>query len=366
MSSALIIYSLFFMGLIVLSYFNKQKISFILCFALFVLLFVCAEIGADYISYKYIYQQSGIGNFEVGRIEKLYSYINWFFYKLGFSYRLFRVCLLSLCLLVISFVIYKTSSNFAFSFLIMYGFYIIYFLSAYRQLITMAIFVFSIWLLVYKKKKCLPLILNFVAIFIHNLAIIQFIVVCFIYIYESLSKKEIKIKFNLKITIFSILSCLVIRFLLFFVLRIEKVKALLSFIPSDYLNGVSFINKGLLSRLCEFLIVVLLQNYAQEDENNNKLLSIYILAMLFYFAVPYELIMGRLINNFRLLEIIIIPNLFFTQQNPSISNINSIRQRKCKVLLLLLLILLILVVFVNQISSQSGYFPLKNYFIGEI
>lgn len=366
MSNALIIYSLFFIGLIVLSCINKQKTSFFLGVSLFVLLFVCAEVGADYVSYKNIYQQSGIGNFEVGRIEKLYLYINYFFYKLGFSYKLFRVCLLSLCLLVISSVIYKTSSNFAFSFLILYGFYIIYLVSAYRQLITMAIFIFSIWLLVYKKKKCLPLILNFTAIFIHNLAIIQFLVFCFIYIYESLSKKEIKIKFSLKTTIFLILGCLVIRFLLYFTLRVEKVKSLLSFIPSYYLNEVSFINEGLLSRLCEFLIIVLLYNYAQENENNNKLLTIYILAMLLYFSVPYELIMGRLINNIRLLEIIIIPNLFFFTKNSSISNINSIYQRKNKVLLLLLLIFLIVVVFVNQIMSQSDYFPLKNYFIGGI
>lgn len=365
MVDAILIYIIYLLFLVSLCFCKKSKLIPFICVITFILLFVCSEIGADYNNYSYIYYQSGKKNFEIGHVEKFYLYINYISNCLGISYKIFRIILLSSCLTSISIILYKTSSNFAFSFLILYSLYIIYMVSAYRQLITMTIFLISIWLYFYKKRYSSVLILNFIAIFIHKLAIVQLFLFVILMLYDLLGKKKSKLNYKLKNIILLILACLVIRVILVFVLNSGYISVAVNFIPSEYLKDVSFINKGLLSRLLFFIITLFIYNYSERDEIQDKLLFIYIISMTLYFMVPYELIMGRIINNFRMLEAIIIPNAFIKPAHTNIYE-KSYINGKVRILLLLLLMCLMIVIFVNQIMNQSGYFPIFNYFIGEI
>lgn len=353
-------YIVFALFLFLTCFLKNTKAKAALTVISFVLIFVCSEIGADYGGYKYIYENCSDPNVHG---ETLYLLICKMFLSLHCSYELFRVIFLTSFLILFVIGVYGLSDDFSMSFLFCFLTYLIYLISAYRQFATISIFVFSLYLLLRKTNAVVPIILNFLAIFIHKLAVLQLFVILIIIFYKSFkprSKFDISpLKLNLHFLIIS--GCLVVRLGLYFLLNVGSVQAFLS--SFDYTSNVTMINNGLLSRLTMLVLILIVADYKQIDENTSLLLFIYYFAILLYCAVPFELIMGRLVNNFRILEIIIIPNLMFSKnKKPFKLKRERYFSEACK----LMMICVACTVFIVQLVTQIGYVPFVNYFVGGI
>ena len=357
------IYILFALLLFLTCFLKNTKAKTYLIFFSFVLIFVCSEIGADYAGYKYIYENCFNPNVHG---EPLYILICQTFLKLHCSYELFRVLFLSGFLVLFLVGLYGLSDNFSLSFLLTFLMYTIYLISAYRQFATMAIFIFTLWLLLKKKKVVAPLILNFLAIFIHKLALLQFVLLVIIILFKSFKhKSNFSLKpINLKKHFIILASCILVRALLFVVLKIGFVQSLLS--SYNYMSNVSLINNGLLSRLAMFVLILFMSDMCDVDESANCLIFVYYFSMLLYFAIPLELIMGRLINNFKILEVIIIANLICENKKSTSIGFQNSLQRNTQNLCNVFVMFIAATVFITQLTSQGGYVPFINYFVGRI
>lgn len=330
--------------------FKNTRLKAVILTIAFVLVFICAETGADYLGYKYIYdnclKKEVHGEFLFIAICKGFN-------KIHISYNLFRVIFLTTFMSVFTFSLCKLTKNFSLSFLIAYLSYIVYFVSAYRQFATMAILLLTVYLYFYKKQRILSILLNLVAVFIHKLAIIQFLIFVVLFIYQKMTKREKAIeKFVLrKNFIYIILGCLVVRFIAYILLSYTVLGAIYSGLV-DY-PQLSLINFGLISRLV--VLMLLTHFYIESDESNetNIIFSIYFIGMLLYIAFPAELIMGRLINNVKLLEIVLIPILMFKQYGNM--KPNTKHNKNIVKFSQIMIVFVLCLVFCSQMINQVGY-----------
>ena len=344
------IYLIFPLLLVFSCLFKNTKTKAIIITIIFIFTFNCAETGADYAGYKSIYETC-LHNKVHGEIG--FILICKIFNKLGISYNIFRIIFLGLFTILLSYSIFKLSNNFSFSFLIAYLMYIVYFVSAYRQFATMSILLFTIYLHVRKKQIVIPLLLNFVAIFIHKLAIIQFLIFLIIFICHIFRKgiKPIEKSLVKKYFFSIILVCIVVRILVYVLLSYTALGNIYTEIVSY--PELSLINAGLISRLMILCIITYYYLLSLKNQGNDFLFTIYFISMLIYTAFPFELIMGRLLNNFKLLEIILIPFYIFT--NKFKKEENKKNNKKILVLSEILLLVVICAVFTSQMVNQIGY-----------
>lgn len=342
------IYLIFPLCLVFLLLFKESKLKTVLIVLSFILIFVFAETGADYDGYKHIYTNA-LENQVHGEI--LFVSLCKFFSALEVSYNVFRIIFLSSFTILFAYSLNKLSKNFTLSFLISYLLYVIYFVSALRQFATMAILFFTLHLYLNKNKIALPITLNFIAIFIHRLAIVQLAILVFIILYEKLIKKRNYIEKQLlkKWLIIIISACLITRVGIFVLLRTSIGASLMRLLPYPEL---SIFNLGLIARVVLLICLTNLYVNSNDSPNTNLLFSVYFIGILLYLIFPSELIMGRLINNIKMLEILLIPSLIVSF---NIQEVNSSKKSLVLKICLILLIVVIVLIFFSQMINQSGY-----------
>ncbi len=328
--------------LCILLYFTKKYKVFLSLYLIAFLGF--SKIGADYNGYLIHFNQHKanvlLNNIHGELFFKLYMKL---FVKIGLSYEIFRVFHIVLFLSLICYFLYKLSKNYYCSLFILYCGYIIYLCSAYRQLISMA-FVFIGLYLMKKRKYNLPILLNMVGINFH----ISSILLLLFFIFYKI-KKIIK-NINKKIIVFITIGCLILRFCMIY--SVKYISIILNIIGKGvhfniYTQSLQLLPFGLLTRLIPFIVV--LTFYKNRDNFENKIFIMYVFSILLYFLFPFEIIMGRLTNNGRILECILFP-ILIKQQNKKLN----------KNILKLFVITYFILVLINQLLKQYGYYPYIN------
>lgn len=330
----------YFQGLLLcLSLLNKKiKFRGFIGGILFISFIGFSKIGADYLGYRDIYIAVSYA-FEKVHGEYLFKKLMLGYKFFDLSYDIFRWTYLNFLLGLLVFFIKKLSRNVFYSLFLIYSLYIIYLCSAYRQLFSMTM-CFGGFYLIKKRKIDYGILLNFISLFIHGSSI--FPLAYFIYI----KKRKIKIK---QMEIF-------LSFVVAFILRITlgryigKVAMILnigSLLP--YLNDIVLISFGLLSRGTIGILIVM--NYKKIRKNRFllKIFYFYIIGIILYILIPFDLIAGRLFNNSRILEIILIPYIIMKQKSKS-----------NKLIYFIIFTLISMAIFYNQLLKQGGYYPYTN------
>lgn len=115
----------------------------------------------------------------------------------------------------------------------------------------------------------------------------------------------------------------------------------------SYSQTIELFPFGMITRLIPFIIILFLYKYKNELEN--KILIFYSFSIILYCLFPFDLLMGRLTNNGRILESLLFPILIKQYKN----KIN-------KMLILFFIIFYFLLVLTNQLLKQRGYYPYIN------
>lgn len=336
------VYFLFPALCILLSFTKKYK--FLLSLYLIVFLGF-SKIGADYNGYLMHFNQHkaniSLNNIHGELFFKLYMKL---FTKLGLSYEVFRIFHLILFLSLICYFLYKLSENYYYSLFILYCGYIIYLCSAYRQFISMVFMFIGIYFIKIRRRYNLAILINLLGMGFHISSTLSLLFFIFYKI-----KKSIK-KINKKIIVFITIGCLILRSCLIY--SASYITIILNIIGKGihfkyYAQSSQLLPFGLLTRLIPFIVI--LGFYKIKENFENKIFIMYIFSILLYFLFPFELIMGRLTNNGRILECILFP-ILIKQQNKKIN----------KNILKLFMIIYFMLVLINQLLKQNGYYPYIN------
>lgn len=350
------IYIFFLIVLVFCLLFKESKTKAIFITLLYILIFVFAETGADYGGYKYIYENC---NLPTVHGEPLFLLICKLMNMLGVSYEMFRVLFLTIFTIILNYSIYKLSVNFTLSFTIMYMVYTIYLVSAYRQFATMAIFLLSIYLFFFRNKKLSVILLNLIFVFIHKVAIVQLVLFIILWIYKFFVKSDKSVERVVVRKFFFLIMFFVLMFRvgLYFVLSNQFIYNVISDI-TNY-PQTSLINFGMISRLA--LLIIITDLFLQSSKNIkwDIIYSIYFISIIFYLIMPYELLMGRLVNNIRILEIVLIPNLLNShvlgKRIDEYKHYNVFSIRKKNIIHICLFVLVTGFIFSSQMLNQGGY-----------
>ena len=316
-------------------------------FLLFYLIFFLgfSKVGPDYISYKYIFNQienKVILNSIHGEI--LFKKYMQLFINLGLDYEVFRIFHICISLSFICYFLFKLSKNRYYSLLMFYCGYILYICSAYRQFITMA-FLFAGVYFIKKNKISYAILLNTIGIGFHISSILQ--VIFFVFF-----KIKNKIKINKILICYTIIICLLVRFLV--VYSRDYIELFLTLFGREnhfrfYVGELPSLSLpfGLLTRLIPVLFALFY--YKFKDNFEDKIFIMYVFSILLYILFPFEAIMGRLTNNGRILECILFP-ILINQQNSKIN----------KIVIKIFVINYWILVLIAQLLRQGGYYPYVN------
>ena len=148
----------------------KKKSSFFkfAIYLAFVFIFIMSEVGADYEAYKGIFVSIGDGqSFSSIHGEIGFLLVVKLFNLFGISYEMFRIIFLSVSLGIMCYYVNKMSPNFALSFFILFLGYIAYMVSAYRQMLTMALMLGSVYHTAYTRRYKKAMLFSLVGTFMH-------------------------------------------------------------------------------------------------------------------------------------------------------------------------------------------------------
>lgn len=325
---------------------NKQnkylKIGLII---IVILILYFSKNGADYNGYLSHFKMIEKG-IDLSKIhgEILFKKYMKFFFDLGYTYEFFRIIHLSLCGLILYYSINKLSKNFFMSMYILYCGYIIYLISAYRQLISITFLIFGLYL-VKKNRLNFAIIINFVGILFHISSIWSLLYFLFL-------KFKIRlINYPQKINLIFLLC---ISFLIrgvFFIFPDIFIKLSILIEREDHFYYYFGTNKyfvfGILTRLvpCVFLLLF------YETKKIKEIITIvnfYILSIIMYIMIPIEGISGRMFTNGRVFEILIFPYIFYNFSKGK------------RLIILKFIVIYYLLVLINQLLRQGGYYPYIN------
>lgn len=328
------------------SFVKKSKILFMILVGTIIFILYFSKNGADYEGYLSHYKMLELG-IDITKIhgEILFKNYMKFFYILGINYDNFRIIHLSLFGIILYYSVRKVSKNFFLSIYILYCGYIIYLITIYRQLVSIAFLFLGIYL--YKNGKLkTAILLNFIGIFFHISSIWPLIFFISIYL-----KWNFIIELNKKVKIFFLFTSFFLRIILFNLSNI--LLSLSSIIGREYHFQIyldsenNIVTFGILTRVVPVLFLLLFY----KRDNIKKIIpevNFYIFSAIAYIVIPVELIAGRLFNNGRILEVIIFPYLFY-----------SIKRNK-RYLVLVFIVFYYLFVLINQLLKQEGYYPYIN------
>ncbi|WP_410208624.1 EpsG family protein [Fusobacterium sp.] len=312
---------------------------------IYLILFIgFSKIGADYNGYL-IHFKMHLNNIPLKYIhgEIFFKLLMRFFAKINFSYDQFRIIFLSLMLVILCKYLYKLSKNYILTIYILYTGYIIYLCSAYRQLVSMVLLFVSLDYL--KKRKIKQsYIVNIIGIGFHISSILPVIVLLTL-------KKIKKIHITKKRIIYMLFACL---FLRCFMKYSNGLFAKIFYLVGrgeqfeGYTSTAELLPFGLITRLIPFVVIILF--FKGKYKFEKQVFIIYIISILLYFIFPYDLIMGRLTNNGRILECLLFPIIISYQ-----------KKKSNKIYLIIFVIIYFMLVLINQMLKQRGFYPYLNY-----
>lgn len=303
-----------------------------------------SKIGADYKGYLIHFNQHRSG-VVLNKIhgELFFKLYMKFFSSIGVSYEFFRIFHIVLFISLICYFIYKISETYSLSLLILYSGYLIYLCSAYRQFISMVFVIIGIYFL--KKSKInLAILINAFGMGFHISSILPLIFFIFY-------KFKERIIVNKKIIIILLIASLLLRFIMIY--SADYIRIICEIIGREehfnyYANELKLFPFGLLTRLIPFMFILIF--YKNKDDFQNKIFIMYAISMMLYFLFPFELIIGRLTNNGRILECLIFPILIRQYED----------KKKIKKIILIFIIIYFMLVLTNQLLRQIGYYPYIN------
>lgn len=325
---------------------NKKLKNYNIFYIAFLFIFLAlSKIGADYKNYELIYNMIKDGipleyiHSEIGfkKLVQIFIYFN-------IEYEIFKSVYLGILLIVLGVYLKKISLNLSYSYFLLYSFYIIYLSSAYRQLLVFVITFISFYYY-NKNKKNIPIILSGLTMLIHSSSILGLIY----FIYLKLQSNRLKLQKNKLITL--MVSSFFLRVLFIkngFLLN----KIAIFFGKGGYFTeNTTFIGIGLLARMVVCFLMIL---NIKKIKKNKLILSaflFYYIGNLLYLSIPFELVIGRLTNNSKLLEVIILPYIIRKQS-----------KKENAIILFLMISLIAFAIFTNQLLNQGGYYPYINIF----
>ena len=166
------------------------------------------------------------------------------------------------------------------------------------------------------------------------------------------------------------LSSFAIRLLMYFVSHIGAIWSILSRLTNGYSDDVSLLSNGLLSRMV-FLGVVSYLYLSKKPKNpfTVMLFNIYFIGICIYICLPYELLMGRLVNTVHFMLVLLLP-LLLCGEGEALPLRSSAYVRGEKAILLDKAVFygifcLSFVILLNQLLKQSGYTPYCNILFGD-
>ena len=87
-------------------------------------------------------------------------------------------------------------------------------------------------------------------------------------------------------------------------------------------NEAVLINAGLISRMAMLFIVSLWYRRVAPNMKFSILYAFYFICMIAYVAIPFEMVLGRLMNNVRIMDILFIPFIFYSYLASEVKNKN--------------------------------------------
>lgn len=347
---------------------DKKMICTIIILSFTVIYAFCLN-GADLKGYAALYRLSATKtNFDAVHGEIGFKALMFVCNKLGISYLCFRVCLIMTCSLLFFYCAYKISPNFPLSVFLTLTLFTIYVISAYRQYIVMTIAVF--WYYVYyegktKVARIIPFLGIALSAFFHKAALFP---LALLVVYHFIHKK--RLLQSAKEMMWIAFGSLVIRFLIYYVSQIGFVYSLLVRVTS-YIDGdIALLSGGLLSRIA-FLGVISYLYLTKQPKNplTIMLFNIYFVGICIYICLPYELVMGRLVNTIHFMLVLLVPMLLFGEKEKLPLSSSQYVRGKSAILLdkaaFYGIICLSLFILIVQLLRQSGYTPYQNIMFGD-
>lgn len=343
------VYFIFPIICILFSLGKQTKLKIIILFLFLTIFIAFSKIGSDYLAYEKQYELIKQGeNLKNIHGEILFKVLMKFFTTIGFDYVWFRVFFFGSLYSILSFLIYKMSINYSYSFFITYCTYLIYICSAYRQFIVMVLIILSCYLFE-KKKKITVLILLILTLFFHISGIVGLVY----FIFLTIKKNKLSLN-NKKILLLSIIV-----FILNIVLHIFKNWIILIaeiFNRKDHLIyyldfNRSLISVGLFSRLFVLIVFIIFIKTIKNNELYVQMFYLYLFGIYIYILIPSELMAGRFSNNARIVEIFLLPYIIFK------GNLLE------KIIKFIIFTIYLGVILYYQLKMQGGYYPYTNILI---
>lgn len=293
---------------------DKKRIYFLFfALVLAVLAYIRYGIGSDYFAYRYLFHRLntnilqeflfGLDQQEIG-----FRLIGAFLKKIGVTYEIYLMLIATINIVFISKICLKYSKNPIMSMLLYYCFYyLVWTFSGIRQGITIPIGIY--YLLEYLECKNLrKFVIIVLALSLIHQSTIILLPLTYLVVRMNLGKKDL-IKLSLLGMFVSILPLGIIVNKLTFIPVFSRIAPYLS---NNY-SLLSFLDFQSLGRIV-FMVIAFIyyDSLAKQSETSKNILNLYIISLILYFLFKFsELTAARLSIYGKILDIIILPNIFY-------------------------------------------------------
>lgn len=309
--------------LLALLFFKDGRIKAIVIYVTFIFFFEASSFGTDYYVYRWYYVTD---NYSWRHMELLYVRFAQYCSYSGMSFEVFRFVWGSVWVGLICYCAYKmVGKHFNLAFIVLYLGYPMYTLSAIRQIASMAIGFWCVYRMFYKHDFIIPIIAAYVSALFHQGGYLYliFCIVCAVAaligcIYSKIrhnknpftASSRLFTKFCRYGWLIFLLLCVVGRYVSFrlsYVPAIEEIVA--NIIGDDYYSHILY-SFGMLSR--GVLLALSMWAYAHIDKKSDvgPIVLFYVVCMACYLVLPFDTFAGRLFNNVRIFDVVIIPVIY--------------------------------------------------------
>lgn len=317
-SPIFIIYLVFLSALV---FFPESRLKAAIIYLTFIFIFEASSFGADYNNYVGFYETNceGLG------IESLYVVVTYYTKAVGIPFGTFRFLWGSVWVGLICYSIYKMNAkHFSLSFLLLYLGYPVYTLSAVRQLATMAIGFWCVYRMFYKRDVILPVLASFVSSHFHQSGYLYLMffgvsgaIILISRIVGKIRKKPVSFAFPSKIFskfcsygwFIGVVAFVALRFVALPVSYREPFLSIIAKITGIY-NTRTLFSFGIFSRAILLMLIMWMYPHLDGKKDIAPVVLFYVACMAAYIIIPVETFCGRLFNNGRIFEVLLIP-LFY-------------------------------------------------------
>lgn len=332
--------------------FAKNRLyAMTLIYISFFVLFICSRNGADYQSYKEIYENVAAGvSYKNIHSETLYLVLNEIASSV-MTFDVFKIIFQGFFTLLLVYGLYKISFNPMFAFLMMFCGATLYLMTILRQFATISLFFYSLHLLA-KKKEIKALLITFLSGFLHVCGFVGFIII----VYLAFSRRIPKISFYRAMLMLVAAMCF--RFIMYYLLQQSFVIAVIGKIT--VYTDVRLFTFGVLSRIAEFILIVASNKFFKFQPQYQKLFFIYYIFSLIYIAIPLEFFMARLFIILRFITALLVSVLCLSKRVATdirLKNSFAIQESRG---IAIIFIMFYYILFIYQLMFQVGYTPYQS------